>query len=160
MFWQILKLASQTGVISHLLVRPDITHSSISHLPSTPPAPPRKRVVAPTTRSPDVEEPAKTSSRPGCQIADACILAYGYLEELSMGTGGFGVLRLGRERLGEAAEVAERIGKREMADQIREIAEKMPEVHTSESAAELAEEMRPIKERAWRLGRACGLAHK
>jgi hypothetical protein len=77
-----------------------------------------------------------------------------------MGTGGYGVLRLGRQRLEDAAQVAERIGKGEMAEQLREIAEKMPEVHTPEAAAELAEEMRPVKERAWRLGRACGLAHR
>ena len=101
----------------------------------------------------------ESTERPGCQIADACLVVHGYLEELSEGAGGYGVLKLGRERLEAAAVIAEEIGKEELAESMREVCEKLPDVRTADAAAELAEKMEGIKKQAWRLGRACGLSH-
>lgn len=87
-------------------------------------------------------------------------MVHGYLEELAEGNGGFGVLRVGKERLEEAVLIAKAIGKADLADEMQEIATKLPTVRTAEAAEALAGEMDDIKKHAWRLGRACGLAHK
>ena len=69
------------------------------------------------------------------------------------------MLKIGKNRLEEAAQIAEDIGKQDLAESMREVCEKLPDVHTADAAAELAEEMESIKKQAWRLGRACGLSH-
>lgn len=98
--------------------------------------------------------------RPGCQVAETCLLVYGYLEELGEGSGGYGVLGRGRDQLQEAALIARSIGKDDLAEQMLTVADRMPQVHTPAAAAELALELKQVKRQAWRLGRACGLAHR
>ena len=139
------------------MIRSDPNEQSSTLTPpnSTPRvAPPRS--VAPTERRPG----ARSLDKPGCQIADTCLVIHGYLEELAEGNGGFGVLKLGKERLEEAVLIARAIGKESLADNMAEVAEKLPSVRTAEAAEELVSEMDDIKKQAWRLGRACGLAHK
>ena len=135
------------------------------HPPSSPlsparPVSPRGRSAGSPSglRAPRGETDASTD-RPGCQIADACLVVHGYLVELSENQGGYGVLKIGKKRLEEAAVIAEDIGKEDLAESMREVCEKLPDVHTADAAAELAEEMESIKKQAWRLGRACGLSH-
>ena len=67
---------------------------------------------------------------------------------------------MSKSDLEEAAEVAESIGKSELAQRITDVSDKLPEVHTPEAAAELVDEMAPIKHQAYHLGRACGLARR
>lgn len=145
-----------------ILIKPDHSplHSSYPHSPSpSRSSSPRVRPAGEPSRQREPRGEDGGPERPGCQIADACLIVHGYLEELSEGQGGYGVLRLGKERLEAAAVIAEDIGKEDLAESIREVCEKLPEVHTPDAAAELAEEMEPIKKQAWRLGRACGLSH-
>lgn len=151
---------------SSLLVHMDSSplKAPISHSPS--PARPAASRGKTTGSSPSEGQwraprgaAGESTERPGCQIADACLVVHGYLEELSEGQGGYGVLKLGKERLEAAAVIADEIGKEDLAESMREVCEKLPEVHTADAAAELAEEMEGIKKQAWRLGRACGLSH-
>lgn len=98
--------------------------------------------------------------KPGCTAADESGRALFYLEGLARGNGGFGVLRQGRENLETAAAAADSLGQNDLARGFRRIAGQIPEVHTAESAEGLARELRPLVDRAWRLGRVCGLARK
>jgi len=98
--------------------------------------------------------------RPGCIAAEACVETYGVLATLADGMGGFGVLGLEKNRLEEGAEAAEEFGSPEVAEAMRDLANRLPAVRTPEAAAELAEEMKPVRDHAWRLGRACGLTRR
>ena len=126
--------------------------------PPTPSGRPAASLSPPPRQLPTPQ--AAGAARPGCQVADTCLLAYGYLEELAAGSGGYGVLAHGRRQLEDAAGVARSIGQADLAQQLLAVAEQMPQVHTPQAAAKLARELEPVKRQAWRLGRACGLAHR
>ena len=98
--------------------------------------------------------------KPGCAAADACLLVQGYLDGLSRGNGGFGVLALGKTRLEEGAASADQMGQRQLAIEVRAVAAQLPSVRTKEDAAKVAQELRPVADKAWRLGRICGLTRK
>ena len=125
--------------------------------------PPQSPPVQRPTPAPAKPRPAPAKSpdqeRPGCFIADTCVQVYGYLEELSEGEGGFGVLALGKAKLDQAVREANKIGMHELAEGLQQIASQMPHVHDEEAAGELMQELHPLKQKAWRLGRACGLSH-
>lgn len=106
-------------------------------------------------RAPGRVEPSPSINRPGCTAADATLLNLSYLEGLSRGLGGFGVLRVGQERLEEGAKAAQQLGHPDLAREIRAIAEELPQVHDATAAAALAEKLRPLADRAWSLGAAC-----
>ena len=98
--------------------------------------------------------------KPGCAAADAALLVQGYLDGLSRGNGGFGVLALGKVRLEEGAASAEGMGQRQLATELRAVAAQLPAVRTKEDAAKVGQELRPVADKAWRLGRICGLTRK
>ena len=104
-------------------------------------------------------KPASTglmySGGPGCKAADATLLNLSYLEGLSRGLGGFGVLRVGRERLEEGAKAAQQLGHADLAREMRAIAEELPQVRDATNAAALADRLRPVADRAWSLGASC-----
>ena len=105
-------------------------------------------------------QPTEAPDKPGCAAADACLLVQGYLDGLTRGNGGFGVLALGRTRLEEGASAAEGMGQHQLAIEMRAVAVKLPAVRTKEGAAEVANALRPVADKAWRLGRICGLTRK
>ena len=98
--------------------------------------------------------------KPGCAAADACVLVQGYLDGLSRGNGGFGVLALGKVRLEEGAASAAAMGQTQLAAEIQAVAIQLPEVRTREDAARISLQLRPVADKAWRLGRICGLTRK
>ena len=104
-------------------------------------------------------KPASTglmySGGPGCKAADATLLNLSYLEGLSRGLGGFGVLRVGRERLEEGAKAAQQLGYHDLAREMRVIAQELSQVRDEAGAAALAEKLRPVADRAWGLGASC-----
>ncbi len=63
---------------------------------------------------------ADETRKPGCEAAEACVDAYGTLLTLADGLGGFGVLRLEKERLEHGADAAEGFGSPEVARQMRD----------------------------------------
>lgn len=99
-------------------------------------------------------------TKPGCAAADACVLVLGHLDGLSRGNGGSGVLAMDKPRMEEGAVAAEGMGQLQLATDMRAIASQLPSVRTKEDAAKLAQEFRPVADRAWRLGRICGLTRK
>ena len=103
---------------------------------------------------------AAGTPKPGCAAADACLLVQGYLDGLSRGNGGFGVLALGKTRLEEGAASADQMGQRQLAIEVRAVAAQLPAVRTKEDAARIGQELRPVADKAWRLGRICGLTRK
>lgn len=124
-------------------------------------APPAKRQTpAPTTRAPalalaPISKPASAISRPGCTAADSALLNLGYLEGLSRGLGGYGVLRVGRERLEEGVRAAQQLGHPDLAREMQAIAQELPQVKDATAAGTLADKLRPVADRAWSLGAAC-----
>ena len=98
--------------------------------------------------------------KPGCAAADAALLVQGYLDGLSRGNGGFGVLALGKTRLEEGARAAEGMGQGQLATELRDVATQLPAVRTREDAARVAQQLQPVADKAWRLGRICGLTRK
>ena len=98
--------------------------------------------------------------KPGCAAADACVLVQGYLDGLSRGNGGFGVLALGKIRLEEGATSAAAMGQSQLAAEIQAVAIQLPAVRTREDAARTSQQLRPVADKAWRLGRICGLTLK
>lgn len=93
--------------------------------------------------------------RPGCTAAETTILTRGILEDLEQGFGGFGVLRQAKEYLEGGAQAAVKLGREDLAQQLREIAEELPNVHTPEEAGALAERLRPLEPEVWDLGKRC-----
>ena len=100
------------------------------------------------------------ATKPGCAAADACLLVQGYLDGLSRGNGGFGVLALGKTRLEEGAVAAQGMGQSQLAAEMQAVAVQLPSVRAKEDAAKLAQDFRPVTDKAWRLGRICGLTRK
>lgn len=121
--------------------------------------PPRAARAAPPPEPAPAQRPVETASlpnRPGCTAADEAAVALFHLNGLAQGKGGFGVLRVSKERLETAATAAESIKHPEIAQQYRAIASEMPEVHTPEAAKALAERLQPvIYNEAWALGQRC-----
>ena len=105
-------------------------------------------------------QPTEAPDKPGCAAADACLLVQGYLDGLTRGNGGFGVLALGRTRLEEGASAAEGMGQRQLATELRAVAAQLPTVRSREDAARVSQQLRPVTDKAWRLGRICGLTKK
>ena len=115
-----------------------------------PPAPSPVPVAGPAAK------PTPAITRPGCTAADATLFNLSYLEGLSRGLGGFGVLRVGRERLEEGVRAAHQMGQTSLAGEMHAIAQELSEVQDPAAAAVLAEKLRPVADRAWALGRRCG----
>jgi hypothetical protein len=67
----------------------------------------------------------------------------------------FGVLRITKEKLEEAARAAEVAGDPQIAGEYRAIAQGLPEVHDAAQAQGMAERLRPVAFRAWELGARC-----
>jgi hypothetical protein len=67
----------------------------------------------------------------------------------------FGVLRISKERLEEAARAAEIAGDPRIAGEYLAIARDLPEVHDAAKAQEMAERLRPVAFRAYDLGGRC-----
>lgn len=107
---------------------------------------------------PQVERPSAGMhlAGPGCKAADSCLLVHGYLVHLAEGQSGFGVLKIGKERLEEGALGAARMGQDQLAAEMREVALALPEVHTAEQAAVLAPKLKELSDQTWDLGRRCG----
>lgn len=105
-------------------------------------------------------EPETGTLKPGCTAADATLLVQGYLDGLGRGNGGFGVLALGKTRLEEGASAAAGMGHNQLAAEMQAIAAQLPAVKTREDAARIAQQLRPVGDKAWRLGRICGLTRK
>ena len=103
-----------------------------------------------------VSSPSPTH-RPGlgCTVADNTILARGHLEGLAKGLGGFGVLRVSKERLEEAAQAAEQLGKSDLSGKIQEIAKTLPDVKDRQTAESIAHKLDQIVNESWDLGRRC-----
>mgnify|MGYP001566715542 CR=1 FL=1 len=99
--------------------------------------------------------PVPAISKPGCAAADNAIVAKGHLEGLARGLGGFGVLRVSKEKLEEGAAAAQQVGHPQLADKMRQVAQAMPAVSTPEQAKALAEQLEPVVQEAWHLGRTC-----
>ena len=113
-------------------------------------APPTNKPVPP------VPTHAKSQpSRPGCTAADNAIVAKGHLDGLAQGFGGFGVLRISKERLEEAAQAAHVLGKNDLSREMNSIASQMPQVHTPQEAAVLAKRLDLVVKEAWQLGSSC-----
>ena len=101
--------------------------------------------------------PARTElPKPGCVAADDTLLVYGHLYGLASGLGGFGLLRLSKERMEHAAQAAEWVKEPDLAEDMRTFASLLPEVHDEEGAAAALEDMSPLIERVWVLGVRCG----
>lgn len=103
------------------------------------------------------------TTHPGCDVADATLHVQKYLETLSKGYGGFGVLRLGKDQLEEAAATAESIGRNDVGRELRVVAGQLKAVETTrskEAATILAAKMEPLVQKTWRLGRVCGLTRR
>jgi hypothetical protein len=83
-------------------------------------------------------------------------LVHGYLVNLAEGKSGFGVLRVGKDRLEEGAAGAARMGQGELAREMRAVAQELPEVKSSEAAAALAPRLKELSDQTWDLGRRCG----
>lgn len=103
-----------------------------------------------------VGKPPQVISRPGCVAADNAGEVMYHLEGLGYeGKTNFGVLRVSKERLEEAARAAEIAGDPQVAKDYRGIAQQLPEVHDAAKAREMLELLRPVAFRAWDLGARC-----
>ena len=118
--------------------------------PANPAPTPRTRAAAP-------RQLAKPMDLPGCTAADESLTVMGHLWGLSRGNGGFGVLKQSVGRLERAAAGARKMKAPQIAADIEMIAAKLPEVRSREAAAALLEEIEPVADRAWELGRRCGI---
>ena len=118
-------------------------------------------IVVGAAASPSRENDAPSSvAKPGCAAADATLLVQGYLDGLARGNGGFGVLALGKTRLEEGASTAAGMGQSQLAAEMRAVAAQLPNVRSRDDAAKVAQQLRPVTDKAWRLGRICGLSRK
>lgn len=117
----------------------------------------RPAAVAPPPPKPaPAPRPAPPIARPGCTAADNAGVVLYHLEGLSKeGKPNFGVLRVSKERLEEAATAATSLGRTDLAQQMRRIASKLPQVQDAEAAGRLAAELRPVAYAAWDLGAQC-----
>ena len=128
---------------------------------AAPPAPAPRPAYTPSpvafTPSSGPSTPSQTHiDRPGCTAADEAAVALFHLDGLARGKGGFGVLRVSKERLETAAAAAEGIKHPEIAAEYRAIAAEMPDVHTPEAAQALHDRLQPVVyDQSWDLGRKC-----
>ena len=102
------------------------------------------------------EEAPRELPKPGCVAADDAILVHGHLLGLAAGLGGFGLLRLSRERMEHAAQAAEWVNEPELAREMMRFAGLLPDIHDEDAAAEALDKMKPIIEEVWKLGVRCG----
>jgi hypothetical protein len=144
------------GFADDLFGRIEHARTVVTSRPNPAPAPANPAPQNPT-RVERSKAPARPMDLPGCMAADETLGVMGYLWGLSRGKGDFGVLRGGKKRLEKAASGARRMKAPEIADDIEAIAAKLPEVRSREAAAALLEEIEPIADRAWDLGRKCGI---
>lgn len=116
------------------------------------------------TRPTQVPSPKATTSPaasalahvgPGCTAADNAGVALYHLEGLASGKPNFGVLRVSKQRLEEGAQAAEKLGKSEIAREMRGIAAEMPNIRDAEAARGLADKLKPVAYSAWDLGAKC-----
>jgi hypothetical protein len=128
-------------------------------VPEVPaPAPAASLVPAPAPAPTPATSPAPTSpvNRPGCTAADEAAVALFHLDGLARGKGGYGVLRVSKERLEVAASAAESLKHADIAAQMRAIAAEMPNVSSPEEAQVLKDRLEPVVyDQAWDLGRRC-----
>lgn len=120
----------------------------------SPPAPEEAQASDAVPAKPSRPEP--DIYKPGCTAADKAVLTQGYLDSLARGNEGFGVLRLGKKYLNEGARAAEHARHPALATDMRRIADELPSVKTVDQARAAAERLRPVSDRAWSLGVACG----
>lgn len=92
---------------------------------------------------------------PGCMVADTTLMVKGHLDGLAKGFGGFGVLRVSKERLEAASQAARSLNAHEVAKELSEIATSLPTVSTSEEAAMVAQKLEQVIPKAWDLGKRC-----
>jgi hypothetical protein len=144
------------GFADDLFGRIDRARVAITSRPNPAPAPANPAPQNPTRARPTTQAD-RPVDLPGCTAAEETLGVMGYLWGLSRGKGGFGVLKLGPERLKKAAAGARRMKAPEVAADIEAIAAKLPEVRSREDAAALLEEIEPVADRAWELGRKCGI---
>ena len=144
------------GFADDLFGRIDHARTVIASRPNPAPAPASRPNPAPA-RVERPSTPARPMDLPGCTAADETLTVMGHLSGLSRGLGGFGVLRTSKGRLEKAAAGARKMKAPEIADDLETIAAKLPEVRSREAAAALLEEIEPVADRAWELGRKCGI---
>ena len=144
------------GFADDLFGRIDRARTAITSRPNPAPAPTNPAPPNPT-RVERSSAPTRPVDLPGCEAADESLTVMGHLWGLSRGNGGFGVLRQSVGRLEKAAAGARRMKAPEVAADLEAIAAKLPEVRSREAAKALLEEIEPIADRAWELGRKCGI---
>lgn len=110
---------------------------------------PVQEVPAPAKQKPAVV------ARPGCTVADNLGLTEFYLDRLSRGFGGYGVLRVARERLLEAQDAALVINRPDVAQKVQALADKLPAVSTEAEARQILAEASGLADECWDLGRRC-----
>ena len=118
--------------------------------PATPALPAKYSPTSPVKRG-----PPPPIERPGCTAADNALLVHSYLSNLADGKPGFGVLRIGKERLEEGAKAAAHLGHPEIAAEMTAIAVELPNVRDPEAARMAAEKLKPVVDAAWGLGQTC-----
>lgn len=99
--------------------------------------------------------------KPGCTAGDETFLVYEYLKRLGEGWGGgngrgFGLLRIGKQRLEAAAKGAYQMGARDVSEEIKALASRLPDIRDEPTAASTALEMEPLLRKTWALGQRCG----
>jgi len=82
-------------------------------------------------------------------------MVHGHLTGLARGYGGFGLLRVSKERLDEAARAAEKLGQKTLAHDMKAIASELPNVRDEAAALGLANRLDPVIRQAWDLGKRC-----
>ena len=102
-----------------------------------------------------IQEQEQEIEHPGCICGREVVTVLAYLNLLSEGWGGFGVLREGRESLENAASAARELNQEELATKIEAFAEKLPLVVTESLAQEAASELKLIARKAWELAKNC-----
>lgn len=141
--------------------RPVLASSMIAAAPAPalPAAPPAAQAPVPApvqaTATP-APAPRHAIAKPGCTAADEAAVALFHLDGLARGKGGFGVLRVSKERLEKAADAAAYLKRPEVAEEMRAIAAELPSVHTPEAALALKNRLEPVVyDKTWDLGRSC-----
>ena len=150
--WEQMAMSEHTPSPAKLKAAPSVPQAV--KYPSLPPATPALPAWYPPT-TPVKRGPPPPTERPGCTAADNALLVHGYLSNLADGKPGFGVLRIGKERLEEGAKAAAHLGHPEIAAEMTAIAAELPNVRDPEAARLVAEKMKPVVDASWGLGQTC-----